>query len=742
LLEKASAGSLVHAMKEAMTKLLRVGETAWRIAHADRVAFLVDGENYYRAAAHAMKNAKHSIFLLGWDMNSKVELLRGDDRDDLPAAIGPRLGALLRRNKNLQVCLLDWDFPVLLSQERESRWRFRHRWPASRRFHLHYDAAHPTGASHHQKILLVDDSLVICGGMDIGVGRWDTSEHRAVDERRSDAGFPDYVPAHDIMAMADGEVARAMADLVRDRWRRATGEEAPAPFRQKAPAPFHEERCDCWPDVVEPSVTDVDIGISRTMPPMDDEPGVFEVERLYVDAIGAAKRWLYIENQYLTSDVVVTALCARLREENGPDIVIALPQNNFGWFEARTIQVLHFRCIGKMRRADVHGRLRVCYPRIPDLGDKQVNLHSKIMVVDDDFVRIGSSNMNNRSMRLDTECDFSIEALGEGRVRTAIARFRNQLLAEHLCLSLVEVEEALARHGSLAALVDEREQCSRCLGRVDPVEGQEDADFGSGYLVDPKEPLSPEVVIEAFSAPDTRRLARPRLARLAVMLGVFVLLAAAWRWTPLAAWLDPEVVEALGSELRGHPAAPLLVLAIYVVSAFVVLPVTVLIVATASVFGPWLGIAYSLAGSLASAMTMFSLGRLLGRGSVETLTGGQFRRIAESLKHRGLPTMIVLRMLPIAPFTVVNLVVGASGIAARDFALGTVIGMAPGTVSLCVFQAQLLEAVRHPDAKNLVLLAVVAAGIAGSLAWLRGRLRAKRRTSGPPAVSRLVPRQG
>jgi phospholipase D1/2 len=570
--------------------------------------------------------------------------------------------------------------------------------------------------------------------MDIGVGRWDTSEHRAVDERRSDAGFPDYVPAHDIMAMADGEVARAMADLVRDRWRRATGEDAPAPIR--------EERCDCWPEIVAPSVTDVEIGISRTMPTMDEEPGVFEVERLYVEAIAAAKRWLYVENQYLTSDVVVTALCARLRDEDGPEIVIALPQNNFGWFEARTIQVLHFRCIGKMRRADAHGRLRICYPRIPELGDKQVNLHSKIMVVDDDFVRIGSSNMNNRSMRLDTECDFSIEAGGEERVRTAIALFRNQLLAEHLCLSVEEVEAALAKHGSMTRLVDEREECSRCLGRVDPVEGQEDADFGSGYIVDPKEPLSPEVVIEAFSAPDTRRLAKPRLARLGVMLGVCVLLAAAWQWTPLAGWLDPEVVESFGSELRGHPMAPLIVLAIYVVSAFVVLPVTVLIVATASVFGPWLGIAYSLAGSLAGAMTMFALGRVLGRGSVESLTGRQFRRIAESLKHRGLPTMIVLRMLPIAPFTVVNLVVGASGIAARDFALGTVIGMAPGTVSLCVFQAQLLEAVRHPDAKNLVILAAVAAGIAGSLAWLRGRLRAKRRTSDPPAVSRLVPRQG
>jgi phospholipase D1/2 len=727
-----SAASLVN--DEAMGKLLREGDTVWRIAHSDRVAFLIDGEAYYGAVAHALKHARHSVFILGWDMNSKVELLRGDGRDELPAAIGPRLGALLRANPQLEVCLLDWDFPLLLSIDRESRWRFRHRWPRDRRFHLHYDSAHPTGGSHHQKIVLIDDSLVVCGGMDIGVGRWDTSEHRAVDERRNDEGFPGYVPAHDIMMMADGDVARAMADLVRDRWRRATGEDAPAPIR--------EERRDCWPEGVTVDLTDVDVGISRTMPPYGDDDGVFEIERLYTQSIAAARRWIYIENQYLTSDAVVAALIARLREEDGPEIVIALPQNNFGYFEAQSIQVLHFRCIGAMRRVDRHGRLRVCYPRIPELGDKQVNLHSKIMVSDDEFLRIGSSNMANRSMRLDTECDFSIEAGGDPRIGKAIAAFRNRLLAEHLCLSQAEVEAELARTGSMAALVDEREENTRCLGRVDPAPGQEDADFGNGYLVDPKEPLSTEVVIEAFSTPDARRLAKPRLIRLAAMLGVLVLLAAAWRWTALANWLDPDVVTSMGAELRGHPAAPFLVLGIYLASAFLVLPVTVLIIATAAVFGPWLGIVYSLAGSLASAMTMFAIGRLLGRGSVEELTGRQYRRIAEGLRHRGLPTMVVLRMLPVAPFSVVNIVVGASGISARDFALGTAIGMAPGIASLSVFQAQLLEALRKPDAGNILLLGVVAVVIAGSLTFLRARLRARRRRSGEAVMGHLATRQG
>jgi phospholipase D1/2 len=181
------------------------------------------------------------------------------------------------------------------------------------------------------------------------------------------------------------------------------------------------------------------------------------------------------------------------------------------------------------------------------------------------------------------------------------------------------------------------------------------------------------------------------------------------------------------------------VLAAYVVAAFLVVPVTIMIVATASVFGPWLGIAYSLAGSLLSAMLMFAIGRTLGRGTVESLTGRQYRRVAEGLRNRGLPTMIVLRMLPVAPFTIVNMVVGATGIGAREFALGTLIGMAPGIVSLCVFQAQLLEALRNPDARNFALLGAAGVLMIGTLVWLRGRLRARRKRGESAGAFSLIP---
>ncbi|HXC52293.1 MAG TPA: VTT domain-containing protein [Candidatus Limnocylindrales bacterium] len=723
-----------------MEPILKTGRTAWRIEHADRVSFLVDGEAYYGAVALALAKARHSVFILGWDIHSRVRLLRGSEQDaaiagpqlelrrglnvllgkeddGLPSTLGARLSAILARNPELQVYVLDWDFPVILSKDRETRTRRLTDWPRSKRFHFVYDSYHPGGASHHQKLVVVDDSVVLGGGMDIGVGRWDTSEHLAKDPRRSDPEFPDYVPAHDVMMMADGAVARAVAELVRERWKRATGEDA---------EPLRHDTGDCWPEGFLPDATDISVGISRTQPEYEQQMQVVEIERLYLTAIAAAQRQIYIENQYLTSDVIVRALVECLQRENGPQIVIVLPQNNFGWFEARTIQVLHFRRIKLLQESDVHGRLRICYPIVPELGETQINLHSKVLVVDDRFLRIGSSNLTNRSMRLDTECDFSIEATDDDpRVRRVISALRNRLLGEHLCLPPYEVAAALETT-SLVALVDEHTEKDRCLRPVVPDETQVDIDIGDGTLIDPKAPITTETVIETFAPPPYRRRAKTHLARIAVMLVVLAALAACWRWTPLKELIDPARLASLGAELQGSAIAPFAVIGAYVLSGLVALPVTVLILATAAVFGPWLGMLYSLAGSLASATLMFAVGRVAGRNTVESLTGRHFQKIARGLRGRGLLTMIAIRVLPVAPFTIVNMVVGTSPMRFGDFALGTVIGMLPGIVGLSLFQTQLELSMREPGMKSLALLALVSALFVGVLAWLRQRLRVGR----------------
>src|SRR6185369_3414401 len=128
------------------------------------------------------------------------------------------------------------------------------------------------------------------------------------------------------------------------------------------------------------------------------------------DAIAAARRSIYIESQYVTSAAVGQALAARLQEADGPDIAIVVPREECGWLEQISMGIMRGRLIEKLRAADHAGRLGLYYPTVPGLGEACLNLHAKVLVVDDQLLRIGSANLSNRSMGLDTECDLSIEA--------------------------------------------------------------------------------------------------------------------------------------------------------------------------------------------------------------------------------------------------------------------------------------------------------------------------------------------
>ena len=96
-------------------------------------------------------------------------------------------------------------------------------WKPHRRVHFRYDNTHPVGGSHHQKIVVIDDRVAFCGGIDLTCRRWDTCAHARRDAQRVRQGAP-YPPFHDLMMAVEGDAARALGDLVRERWRKATGE--------------------------------------------------------------------------------------------------------------------------------------------------------------------------------------------------------------------------------------------------------------------------------------------------------------------------------------------------------------------------------------------------------------------------------------------------------------------------------------------------------------------------------------
>jgi phosphatidylserine/phosphatidylglycerophosphate/cardiolipin synthase-like enzyme/uncharacterized membrane protein YdjX (TVP38/TMEM64 family) len=702
------------------------GKNCWRIARAERAAFLIDADAYFAALRHAFGRARQSIVIVGWDIDSRARLGLADD--GAPLTLLALLNDVLARRPSLRVFALGWDFSVIYTFERERLPAYRFAWNAHPRLSFHLDDAHPVGASHHQKIVVIDDALAFAGGLDLTIRRWDTPAHRAGEPDRVDPAGRPYPPLHDVQMMVDGDAAAALGALVRERWRAATARTLPRASGTAGP--------DLWPEAVSPDVRGAPIGIARTMPPLGDAAAVHEVAALTLEAIAAARRWIYLESQYLTSAAVGAALARRLADADGPEIVVVLPREEHGWLEQSSMGVMRARLVRRLVDSDRHGRLRLYHPTAPDLGGDCINVHAKVMVVDDSLARVGSANLSNRSMGLDSECDLILDAALDARAGAAIAGLRNRLLAEHLGTEAAVIAERLLAHDSLIRTIEALRDKPRSLAPLPPPPRSNPADlrppdnaldltFLDGLVCDPERP-GPDKLIEAFVPEGLRRPVHRSLAGWALGLCALLALAAIWRLTPLRTLLDVDRMAALGRSLRGHPAAPAAVLAGYLVGALIFFPITLLLAATALVFSPPLSIALCLIGTLAAAAETYGLGRLIGRFRADWIDGSRFGKLRRQLARRGMLAIVAARLLPVGNFSLFNLTAGALGIPFGDYMLGNAVGVLPGILALTLFADRLGDTVRHPHPKNFIALAAVAALFVLVISALRRRLRKPR----------------
>jgi phosphatidylserine/phosphatidylglycerophosphate/cardiolipin synthase-like enzyme len=293
-----------------------------------------------------------------------------------------------------------------------------------------------------------------------------------------------YEPVHDLQMAVDGEAARSAAEVGYCRWKFATGEEL-------SPAPA---KTDPWPEDLAADFRNVPVAIARTFPAWGEQPAAHEAAALTLDALAAAKKAIYIEAQYMTAPYVGDVLERKLADPDGPEIVVIQTHESHGWAEELVMGTNRDRLIRRLRKCDHQHRLRVYYPVIPDAmgGECQVLIHSKLVIVDDVFLRIGSSNLNNRSIGLDSECDLAIEATTD-EMRDTIVKLRDRLLAEHL-----EVNPALfattrvAEGDSLIRAVERLNAGKRGLRAFDAMDddGPDVPAPGTG-LLDPLEPFEP-----------------------------------------------------------------------------------------------------------------------------------------------------------------------------------------------------------------------------------------------------------
>ena len=205
-------------------------------------------------------------------------------------------------------------------------------------------------------------------------------------------------------------------------------------------------------------------------------------------------------------------------------------------------------------------------------------------------------------------------------------------------------------------------------------------------------------------------------------------LALAWQYTSLRDFTDVGFVSSVISQPARSQFAPLLAIAAFVVGGLVMFPVLVLIAATAAALGPWLGFFSAGAGVLLSALLLFSIGRVLGQARLQRLLGGRAARVQSRIIGKGVVAVAMIRMVPIAPFSMVNVVAGASKLSLRDFLLGTVLGMAPGIAVMAALGAQIADLARNASWTNAVLLALAIAawialclGVQFLVTWMAGR---------------------
>ncbi|RZM34428.1 MAG: phospholipase, partial [Sphingomonas sp.] len=193
------------------------------------------------------------------------------------------------------------------------------------------------------------------------------------------------------------------------------------------------------------------VAIARTEPEMPDQTPVHESEALFLAQIAGAERHLYIESQYFASRRIAEAVARRLDAADGPEIVIINPQTAQGWLEPLAMDTARARLMAALMHRDVHQRLRMYHPYTA--GGTAIYCHAKILIADDVVFRLGSSNVNNRSLRLDTECDLAFRA-SDAATATCIAKIRDGLIAEHLGVDRDRVSDSIAATGSLIETIE------------------------------------------------------------------------------------------------------------------------------------------------------------------------------------------------------------------------------------------------------------------------------------------------
>lgn len=480
------------------------GKTCHVLSAFDRARVLIDAEHYYSAFCQAALRARRHIYISGWQFDTQARLLRPDPAAPPPHPIEllPFLNHLCEVNPALEIYITAWDYSVVYALEREWLQKLKFDFQSHSRVHFEF-LNHPNpGGCHHQKLAIIDGRVAFVGGLDLCDSRWDTRRHRKNDPARIDTHGKPYKPFHDIQVGLEGPVVQALEQAFLDGWGMAGGlsleparQAGPGSNGASAPARSPEEPESLLGEIGVP-LGGRRVAVSRTEW-TDGAQVIGEIQALFERAILAAERLIYIETQYFTSKALAEALYYRLADpaRSKLQVVLVMPDGADSPKEDFVLgnrQRAVRRFVADVARHFGHEfRLLMSSEATDDEPCPATFIHSKLMIVDDEFLTIGSANFTNRSLRIDREVNVAWQALleqGEGaaHLTESIRALRASLLAEH---AGVEDEELFRDIDGLIGRIDGACGTGGCKLRCQAVPAPEDDDPLLIAIFDPSGPI-------------------------------------------------------------------------------------------------------------------------------------------------------------------------------------------------------------------------------------------------------------
>lgn len=506
-----------------MTAPLDAPPVPWQVERADQIELLVDAQIYYASFYRAALEAKRHIYLAGWQFDSLARLLRPAPNEPLahPVELLPFLDHLCERTPGLEVFILAWDYSLFYALEREWLQRLKFEFQSHPRVHFEFSNHPGMGGCLHQKYVLIDQRLAFVGGLDICDSRWDTRAHRANDPARLDVHGNPYKAFHDLQIALRGPVVKALGRLFRESWERARDEALSAPdstpsllgpsahpHPELAPADTAGASVPAAEDPLDLRrisagrglpLSATRVGLSRTDMISASAAAAFQVQALFERAILGAERWIYIETQYFTSRAIAEVLCRRFADpERGKlDVILVMPDGADTPKEDLVLGTRQRAVRHRVaREAERYGHRFRLLKSLQDPASGAAHrpatfIHSKLLIVDDELLSIGSANLTNRSMSLDTELNVTCATALEqpevaARLRAQIAAIRADLLAEHA--GCADSDRFLSGE-SLLAEIDRACGEASCKLRCQEIPEPESSNDLLSALFDPARPL-------------------------------------------------------------------------------------------------------------------------------------------------------------------------------------------------------------------------------------------------------------